>query len=413
MPATRSRTTRKRATTKAARSRATGSAAFGPIRLEQDLEGVSRLLGWSFAFPPEDTRGWLERGGVDNVRVLRDGRTPVAALMLIPMGQFFSGRSVPMVGVAAVGVAPERRGTGVGAALCRATVTELHRGGVALSALYPSTQKLYRGAGWEVAGGRWEVRIPPSLIRVHEKGGTVRPMETADRPAVMELYKQMASFRNGELDRGPYCWDRVFDPRGRSPLGFLVEHRGQLEGYAILYQVPRDPPVSELIAHDLCASTPRAGRVLLSLLAQHKTLCQTACWRGAPASALLQLLPERGYEVRLQNPWMLRICHVQHALEARGYPAGLGAELHLAVNDDMVARNAGSWILRVNGGAATVTRGGSGRLRTDIRALAALYSGHLPAETLALTGGMSGRPADLAAATAVFASAAPSMTDMF
>ncbi len=391
---------------------ATRSRAFGPIRLEADLDGVSRLLGWSFAFPPEDTRDWLERGGVDNVRVLRDGPTPVAALMFIPMGQFFGGRRVPMVGLAGVGVAPERRGTGVGAELCRAAVAELHRGGVALSALYPSTQKLYRGAGWEVAGGRWEVRIAPSLIRVHESSGTVRPMEIADRPAVMELYRQMAASRNGELDRGPYCWNRVFDPRGRSPLGFLVEHRGKLEGYAVLYQVPRDPPLSELVAHDLCAQTPRAARKLLSLLAQHKTLAETACWRGGPANALLQLLPERGYEVRLQNPWMLRVCHVQRALEARGYPPGMRAELHLAV-DDVLARNAGSWIVRVDDGVARVTRGGSGRVRADIRALAALYTGHLPAETLALTGGVSGRPADLAAATAVFAASAPAMTDMF
>lgn len=409
MPATRSRAARKGAT----RSRATRSAAFGPILPEQDLEGVSRLLGWSFAFPPEDTREWLERGGLDNVRVLRDGRTPVAALMLIPMGQFFGGRSVPMVGVAAVGVAPERRGGGVAAELCRSTVTELHRGGVALSALYPSTQKLYRGAGWEVAGGRWEVRIAPGLIRVHESSGTVRPMEASDRPAVMELSRQMAARRNGELDRGPYCWNRVFEPRGRSPMGLVVEHRGALEGHAVLYQVPRDPPESELVAHDLCAATPRAARKLLSLLAQHRTLCQTVCWRGAPAGAMLQLLPERGYQVHLKDPWMLRICHVQRALEARGYPPGMRAELHLAVEDDVLARNAGSWIVRVEDGAAKVTRGGSGRLRADVRALAALYSGHLPAETLALTGGISGRPADLAIATAVFAAGAPSMTDMF
>jgi predicted acetyltransferase len=104
---------------------------------------------------------------------------------------------------------------------------------------------------------------------------------------------------------------------------------------------------------------------------------------------------------------------VQRALEARGYPPGMRAELHLAVEDDVLARNAGSWIMRVEDGAATVTRGGSGRLRADVRALAALYTGHLPAETLALTGGISGRPADLAIATAVFAGGAPSMTDMF
>jgi predicted acetyltransferase len=387
--------------------------AFGPLRLESDIEGVSRLLGWSFSFPPEDTRDWLERGGLENVRVLRDGRAPVAALMLIPMGQYFGGASVPMVGLAGVGVAPERRGTGVGGELCRATVAELHRRGVALSTLYPSTQKLYRGAGWEVAGGRWEVRIAPGLIRVHEASGDVRAMETADRPAVMELYRRCAPARNGELDRGPYCWTRVFEPRGRSPLGFVIEHRGALEGYAVLYQIAREPPHSDLIAHDLCAATPRAARKLLSLLAQHKTLAQTAVWRGGPADALLHLLPERGYEVHLRDPWMVRVCHVQRALEARGYSPGLRAELHLAVDDDALPRNAGNWILRVEDGRGEVARGGRARLRTDVRALAALYTGYMTAEALALTGALSGRTDDLAAATAVFAGGSPAMTDMF
>jgi predicted acetyltransferase len=386
---------------------------FGPIRLEPDLEGVSRLLGWSFGFPPDQAREWLELAGLEHVRVLRSGRTPLAALKLVPMGQFFGGASVPMVGLAGVGVAPEARGGGVGAELCRATVSELYRRQVALSTLYPSTQKLYRGAGWEVAGGRWEVKIAPGLIRTHENSTSVRPMEAADRPAVMDLYRQSAVQRNGELDRGPYCWHRVFHPRGESPLGFLVEHRGALEGYAILYQVTRDPPRADLISHDLCAVTARAARKLLSLLAQHKTLIRTVCWRGAPANPLLQLLPERGYEVKLSDPWMLRICHLQRALEARGYPPGMTAELHLAVDDDVLARNAGSWLLRVEGGRGQVTRGGSGRVQADIRALAALYTGHMSAETLALTGGVAGRPADLATATSIFASAAPAMTDMF
>jgi len=387
--------------------------AFGPLRLESDIDGVSRLLGWSFAFPPEDTRDWLERGGLENVRVLRDGRTPLAALMLIPMGQFFGGASVPMVGVAGVGVAPERRGTGVGGEMCRATVAELHRRGVALSTLYPSTQKLYRGAGWEVAGGRWEVRIAPGLIRVREPSTSMRAMEISDRQAAMELYRQCAPARNGELDRGPYCWSRVFEPRGHAPLGFLIEHRGKLEGYAVLYQVAREPPHSDLVAQDMCAATPRAARALLSLLAQHKTLVETAVWRGAPAGALLHLLPERGYDVRLRDPWMLRICHVERALEARGYPPGLRAELHLAVEDDVLPRNAGNWTLRVEDGRGQATRGGGGRLRTDVRALAALYTGYMTAEALAMTGALSGRAADLATASAVFAAGAPAITDMF
>jgi predicted acetyltransferase len=389
------------------------SSRFGPLDVRRDLDDVSRLLGWSFAFPPEDTRGWFEKSGLENVRVLRDGKVPVAALLYIPMGQFFGGRRVPTVGLAGVGVAPERRGTGVATEMCKATVRELHRQRVALSTLYPSTQKLYRGAGWEIAGGRWEVKIAPSLIRVRDTAASLREMAPKDRPKVMELYRSRAALRNGELDRGPYMWSRVFEPRGRSPRCFLVEHRGALEGYAVLYQATREPPHSDVVALDVTATTARAARRILSLFAEHKTLADSVTWRGGPSDVLLHLLPERGYEVRLRDPWMLRICHVPQALEARGYGAAVAGELHLAVEDDVVPANSGKWMVRIQGGKATVEKGGRGRLRLDARALAALYTGHMTAEALAVTGALAGPADDLARATALFAGATPAMTDAF
>ena len=70
---------------------------YGPLSGDaEELRVISDLLGWSFAFPPPDAEPWLRRGGLENVRVLRRRGMPVASLMVIPMGQFFGGRSVPM-----------------------------------------------------------------------------------------------------------------------------------------------------------------------------------------------------------------------------------------------------------------------------------------------------------------------------
>lgn len=377
------------------------------------MDAVSALLGWSFAFPPEKALEWLESQGLEHARVLRTGKSAVAALLEIPMGQFFGGWSVPTVGIAGVGVAPEHRGSGAGHALMRATVIELHRQSVALSTLYPSTQKLYRGAGWEVAGGRYEIRIAPSLIRVRENEGTLRAMEPADRPAVEALFRASASQVNGELDRGPYIWRRVFEPRDKRVRTWLVENGGTLEGYAALFEDDAEPPYHGLVATDLRATTQRAALRLLSLLADHKTLARTVTWRGGPTHPFLHLLPERGYEVRLRDPWMLRICHVGRALGGRGYPRGLRAELHLDVKDEIVAKNGGRWVLEIADGIGRAAPGGRGRVKLDVRALAALYTGHLPAETLAIAGKLAGSAADLAAASAAFAGPTPSMTDMF
>jgi len=388
--------------------------AYGPLDDEREVDRVADLVGWAFASPTDKSREWLERAGYEHVRVLRVSGEPAAALLQLPMGQFYGHRSVPQVGIAGVAVAPEHRGGGLGAALMRETVVELHARGVALSTLYPSTQRLYRGAGWEVAGGRYEVRVAPTLLGVRERTCTVRPARLEDRPAVEKLHREVAALQNGELDRGPYVWRRVYEPRPGEPTrGLLIEHAGRLEGYVYLVETSLEGPYYELVALDARASTRRAALRLLSVLADHKTLARTVIWRGGPAGALLALVPERGYEVRQRDPWMLRICDLRAALEARGYAPGLRAELTFDVRDDVVRPNAGRWTLRVAGGRGRVTRGGAGRIALDVRALAALYSGHLSAETLHVTGTLDGGPGDLARASAVFAAEAPAMTDMF
>ena len=52
-----------------------------------------------------DTTPWLEAAGLDNIRVLEASGTLGAMLIVIPMGQWFGGRSLPMAGIAGVTVA--------------------------------------------------------------------------------------------------------------------------------------------------------------------------------------------------------------------------------------------------------------------------------------------------------------------
>src|SRR6185295_16930186 len=81
-------------------------------------------------------------------------------LVLIPMGQWFGGKRVPMTGIAAVAVEPFARGKGAAKRLLVSMLQELQGKGVALSTLYPATQVLYRAVGYEQAGSRYEVRAP-------------------------------------------------------------------------------------------------------------------------------------------------------------------------------------------------------------------------------------------------------------
>ena len=136
---------------------------YGVPRDQDELGALASILAQSFAAPAEDVLKRMEM--FDEIpRVIRaDGRV-TGGIWLIPMAQWFGGRSVPMGGVAAVGVPPEGRGTGTALEMMVAGMAELREQGVPLSSLYPAAQTLYRKTGFEQAGGRYSLSLPGSAL---------------------------------------------------------------------------------------------------------------------------------------------------------------------------------------------------------------------------------------------------------
>lgn len=380
---------------------------------EAEIRALGQILGWSFGFPPEDTGGWLARAGHDNVRLVVRGAEVLGGLLLIPMGQWFGGRSVPMTGVAGVGVAPEHRGAGVARTLMVAVLRELAERGVALSTLYPATLPLYRGVGYELAGGRYAIRVRPADLATRAGEPLVRPVADSDGPGIAALYAELSRRADGYLDRGDYVWARVRTPRDGAARGFVVEEAGRLEGYVYVRQKPTGPGAYELHLTDVVAASPRAARRLLDFLGGHRSLSEGVLWHGSAADPLLALLPERGASVSLAQPWMTRVTDVVRALGQRGYPEGLSSELGFDVRDGLLPGCQGRFVLRVDRGAAEACPGGDGALVLDVRALAVLFTGHASPWSLARQGLLSGDELSLRRAQALFAGPAPAMPDMF
>jgi predicted acetyltransferase len=394
----------------------------GPVQSDTELDAYGAIVRQVYNTTNDDhRRQWLERCGHENIRVVRDGTAVVGGLILIPMGQWFGGRSVRMNGVAAVAVLPEHRSRGAATAMMRAVVAEMRREGFPLSALYPATQPLYRAAGYERAGAEYRVAVPSPDFEVIERSLNLRPATAADEPAIEEVYRRRARLSNGNLDRGTYLWERIRRPIGITSYGFVVEGVQGIEGY--LYSVTREvnPPRFDasvapfaLWLSDLVATTPAAARRLVTFLADHRSMTGDVAWRGSPADPLLAVMREQKFgSVQLWNTWMLRIVDVAAALTGRGYAPGVAAEVHLDVRDEMFAENAGRLVLRVSDGRAEVERGGGGGVAVDVRGLAALYTGFLSAAELRAGGLVEADEAALASACGVFASAHPWMSDHF
>ncbi len=453
---------------------------YGPAT-EADLPALARILHFAFTAPLDPAYPWLRFLGVEALRVVRpsspgtgpgDGAVPepIATLGRVPMGQFFGGRSVPMLGVAGVGTAPEARGQGAARVLMEALIREAAAEGWALAGLYASTQAFYRQSGFEQGGHCFEVRIPVRELAavgrgggsaggggggaggtgVQAKGLVVRQLSEWAKPEhrwlvpddVRAVYQSFARRYDGPLDRGPYTWSRIRQMREDHFTGFgvfaplsLVGRTSRppsdecLEGYVYFTQV-RNPATGkhDVQLSDLAFTTPRAAYRLAAFLGDMATMGEHILIRQAgPIHPLLTLLPLQNYRVDRREYWMTRITHLPKAVEARGWPAGLRTALALDITDTLVPANHGAWLLSVADGRGTLVRlipgsagGGSGAgsgpapiLRCDIGGLVPLYTGLYSARQAAAIGLVEGDAAAIDTASAMFPGSSPWMSDFF
>lgn len=388
--------------------------AYGPIS-EGDLGRYAALLDHAFSDNPSATpeATWQRQAGLDCFRVVRVAEEIASGMGMLRMGQWFGGRSVPTAGIVAVVVAPEHRGGGVASFMMRSALEEMRADGLALSVLYASTQLVYRRVGYEQAGVSIGYRIPLATLPTRDKSLTVRAATPADEPAMHRLYTERARQTNGNLDRHPVQWEWLL--RERPPVNtYVVEREGVAEGYVVYGQRTGPRDTGKVIrARDLVATTPAANRRLLAFLADHRRVAEHLAWHGPAADPITFQIPEQDYTVSHVEQWLLRILNVPAALAARGYPAGVTAEVHLAVRDDVLPENDGPVVLAVADGRAEVRPGGDGRVTLDVRGLAPLYSGYLSPAALKSIGALNGPDEDLARLATIFAGPGPWMPDNF
>lgn len=390
------------------------------VESDAEVAAYARVLSHSFGRSEADSQTWISKCDRSSIRVMKCGGDVSAGLILFEKGQFWGGRSVPMVGVGAVGVMPESRGRSLATRMMVEALREMRGKGFALSALYPATQKLYRSVGYEQAGHRWEARVPLGKIDVRERSLEVRAMTEMDIGAVRSIYAQAARAHAGNLDRIGINWDRIERPpptRTEAARGFVVVEPGSrsVVGYVYLSQTMVEGGKHDVQVQDMAAATPGAARRLWAFLAGYATMGVDAVWHTGPMHPMLMLLSEQPYRLRFMHHWMIRVVDVEKALTARGYSAGVDTSFMLSVRDEVLPENTGVYRIRVRESKAEVTREAgvqSDRIdivRVDACGLACLYSG----TTLGQVGIVEGTAEAIGRAEGAFAGPTPWMTDMF
>jgi predicted acetyltransferase len=392
----------------------TSNLRYEPVPIAGDLHAEARILSTAFGTTPDHSAQWIENSGRQLFRRLVDGDRVLGTIVLVPMGIYFGGKSIPMTGIAGVAVDPTARGRGVARQLMEHALREIHDQGVPLSGLYSAMHPLYRSVGYEHAGAQYRVKVPLHLLPRSPR--QFERFTDADFDEVKACYAQAAHTWDGHLDRGPYCWGRVKNFRGHLMQGFVSrDDQGVLDAYVFCNQNQTGDIYDDqqLTVMDFAATTPAALKGVMGFLRGYSSISGNAVWKGSPSHPILTALDDRRYTVELLDHWMLRVVNLPEALKGRGVRGGGQEAVDIAVVDDLFPKNAGNWTVSVEAGRYDARRGGSGSVSVTARGLAALYTGFMSARQLALINLVEGDTQGLDQLDAVFPVGQPTMIDIF
>jgi len=383
-----------------------------------EADAVFAVCSEAFASRPERREAWLDAKRMEEFLGAWVGDELVATTEVMPVGQFFGGRSVPMGAVASVAVRPDHRGRGIAPRLLALAVERMHEEGLVVSTLHPATTRFYRGLGWEI-GGEFGVRhVPTASLAALPPGEQecLRPGRRDDFDGVRQCYERVAPSINGAIDRRETRWRVDLFTLDRPQRYLYVYDAGDgIDGYVVYdqHQTSRQWGF-RITVHELVAADARAAVTLWRHLGSHVAQVDAITVLALPLEVLTLLLPEQVIDLVGANHWMTRIVDAAGAIAARGYPPGVRAEVHLQIADRVAPWNDGRFVLRVEGGEGKLSPGGTGDVHVSVNALASLYTGWAKAPVLAAAGLVhhAGRR-ELADLDAAFAGPRPYLFDNY
>jgi predicted acetyltransferase len=369
-----------------------------------DMEAVAEL--WCQAFPGKRTVAERVRmlesggryGGLETVLVARDGAGRLrAACKIYRLTQHIAGVAMPMMGLAAVAVAPGARRQGLGARLCTRAMEAARERGDVISTLYPFRADYYGRLGWGLVGELHEYRARTGALPAYEERRHVRTARgAADAEAIAACYARVAARSNGPIARDARIWAyrlageelgvRLVPTAGepdavpaavsiatsRRHVAVVHDHGG-VAGYALFTRPRHDAAESSATqVRELVAETEEAYRGLLGHLARDADRWPIVRHTARPEERLgdrladprwLGARPARSLyfpTARIIRGPMLRVLHVPAALGLRPFfatdadPAARQATLEIEIDDPQVPANRGPWIVRIHGGTGRV-----------------------------------------------------------
>jgi predicted acetyltransferase len=355
---------------------------------EEERGALARLSALSFgeevarweAYYDPEKNARIDPGSVYVVE--EDGGLRATATVL-PLEAYVDGRAVAVGGISAVNAHPAYRRRGHAGALMRAVLGAMREKRVHLSTLWPFAHAFYRAYGWELSGESIEYELRPTDLPTSVEQWKVRAYGEEDLPRLADLFAQEASRHQLAVMRSEGHWRSWLGRDGNEAV--VYERNGVIEGYT-LYSMSdwrdREEPRRRLRVREIVSESAGAWEGLISFAAAQDPLVFGIEVSAPPGEPIHPYLRSSHVEAKVHPEFMLRLVHVEGAL---GHlKREIEEPLVLEVADDVIPENTGEYTVA----SGEVLRGADARERVflDVRQLAQLYAGYLPARDLARHG---------------------------
>jgi predicted acetyltransferase len=352
----------------------------------EDLGPLARMGVLAFGGSVADWEEYYARSprvDRDQVYVIEEGGEVRATATVLPLEVYMDGKPAPMGGIAAVNAHPAYRRRGYAGELMRATLRGMRERGMHLSMLAPFSHAFYRVYGWELATESIEYTLKATDLPTSFEQKRVRAYAEEDLPQMMALLEQEASAHPCCVRRSEGRWREYLSREEHEVV--VYETEGRVEGYVIYrmsgWREDREPP-RKLSIRELVATTVGAREALISFIAAQDPLVfeiKHSTPRGEP---LHPYLPSSYVKAEIVPEFMLRLVDVEGALNL--LDLSVDEPFVLQVSDDVIPENDDAYTI----GEGEVARGADAgeKVSLDVRQLAQLCAGYLPARQLARHG---------------------------
>lgn len=231
----------------------------------------------------------------------------VASYVQLDLRLVLEGQEFPAMGVAAVAVAPERRGQRIGRFMLEQGLQDWRSQQIPLAMLYPFQHGFYRQLGWAWAGRTHQYAVASHHLPLYPERFSIVPYSAeTHQSALQEIYQRSALRHNGWLQRQPLQWQSRLKPETGREIYCYVE-AGKLLGYVILKFALTETAQRSLAVEvqEWVAINADAYRGLLGFLSSLRDQVQTIIWNTYPEDPFPHLLREQQRDSRLGQPTLL------------------------------------------------------------------------------------------------------------